>query len=486
MKTAKLLSAMRKESFKCILSAMLTGWAAFSGATMYAQQSSPPTPVKHAFSVKQAVEYALKNNASVKNALLQIKIQEEQNRAVTASAYPRISASLGTTYNPAVFTQVLPNFISPATYQVLIKEGVKDGNGNPIQMPSDFGFVSAQFGTRFSANAGVTLTQLLFDGQVFVGLQARDASMRLQQKAAEVTEEMIRVNIHKIYYQLVISRLQLELLDANIALAEKNLNDTKIIYENGFREKLDVEKETVRLANLKTEKQKLLNQIANGYYGLKLLMGMPMHEELVLTDKITDDNIREGLPVEEKYEYENRKEYQQFMVSKELLEYNVKRFRLSQVPTVSLTASYAQNAQRNRWNFLGRGDWFTVSSINLNISVPIFNGFFTRSKINEARLELDKIKNQMENLKLSIDNEVQVARNNFKNAVATMDYQKKNMELAEKIYQQTKKKYEMGLGSQIEIVAAQTELKAAQTNYITAMYDAVIARIDYLKAVGKL
>jgi outer membrane protein TolC len=67
-----------------------------------------------------------------------------------------------------------------------------------------------------------------------------------------------------------------------------------------------------------------------------------------------------------------------------------------------------------------------------------------------------------------------------------MDFQKKNMELAEKIYQQTKKKYEVGTGSQIEIVAAQTEMKAAQTNYITALYDAIIAKVDFLKATGKL
>ena len=60
------------------------------------------------------------------------------------------------------------------------------------------------------------------------------------------------------------------------------------------------------------------------------------------------------------------------------------------------------------------------------------------------------------------------------------------MELAVQVYDQTKKKYEMGLGSNIEITAAQTDLKAAQTNYITSLYDAIIARIDFLKATGKL
>ena len=453
---------------------------------VFAQAGTARKITRHEFSVQQAVDYALKNNVNVKNALLDVKLQEQVNRAFTSAAYPHINASLGTTYNPNVATQVLPNFISPATYQVLIDEGVKDGNGNPIQMPSDFGYVAAQFGTKFSANAGISLNQILFDGQVFVGLLARGAAVKLYQKGAEVTEEVIKANIHKIYYQLAVSKTQIELLDANITLVEKNLHDTRIIYENGFREKLDVDKETVRLANLQTEKHKLLNLISNGYYALKMLMGMPITDELILTDKVTDEQVKDGVLEAIVYKYEDRKEYQQAQISKTLMDYNVRRYKLSQIPTLSLSALYAKNAQRDKWSFFGKGDWFTISNINLNINIPIFNGLYLKSKIQEAKLQAEKVNNQIENMKLWIDNDVEAAKNNYRNAIATMDFQKKNMELAEKIYQQTKKKYEVGTGSQIEIVAAQTEMKSAQTNYVTALYDAIIAKVDFLKATGKL
>jgi outer membrane protein TolC len=353
-------------------------------------------------------------------------------------------------------------------------------------MPSDFGFIAAQFGTKFNANAGIALHQILFDGQVFVGLLAKGSVIKLAEKTAEVTTETIKANIHKVYYQLVVSKEQVEMLDALIALTEKNLRDTRIIYENGFREKLDVDKETVRLANLQTEKQKLLNQISNGYYGLKLLIGMPIKDELILTDKVTDEQVKDGMLDVTNYNHADRKDFQQAQISKQLLEYNVKRYKLSQIPTVSLSAVYAKNAQRDQWNFFGRGDWFSISNINLNVSIPIFNGFLTKSKIQEAKLAVNKINNQLDGMKLWIDNEVEAARNNYKNAVATMDFQRKNKELAEKIYQQTKKKYEVGTGTQIEIVAAQTEMKSAQTNYIAALYDAVIAKVDFLKAIGKL
>jgi outer membrane protein len=261
---------------------------AFSFAAK-AQDTAKTT--RHEFSIQQAIDYANKNNVAVKNALLDVQIQEQQNREFTSAAYPHINASLGTTYNPNVATQVLPNFISPATYQVLIDEGVKDGSGNPIQMPGDFGFIAAQFGTKFSSSAGISLSQILFDGQVFVGLRARSTAVLFIKKNAEITAEMIKTNIYKIYYQLVVSKTQIELLDANIALLEKLQHDTRIIYENGFAEKLDIDKVSVQLTNLQTEKNKVLNVISNGYYGLKVLIGMPVKEELALTDKLSDEQI---------------------------------------------------------------------------------------------------------------------------------------------------------------------------------------------------
>ncbi len=465
-----------------ILALSISGMARAQGG----ENSDSVKITKHEFSVQQAVEYALKNNVNVKNALEDVLYQEQVNREVTSNAYPKINASLGTTYNPNVATQVIPNFISPSTYQVLVDEGVRDGNGNPIQMPGDFGFIAAQFGTKYSAVGAISLTQILFDGQVFVGLMARDATMRFARKKVEVTEEMIKANIHKVYYQLVVSKTQVELLDANIERLEKLLKDTRIIYENGFAEKLDVDKLNVQLTNLQTEKQKVLNSISNGYYGLKVLMGMPVRDELVLTDKLTDEQIKEGILENSIYKYEDRKEFQYAQIGKELNEYNIRRYKLSQIPTVLLNGQYAKNAQRNKWNFFGKGDWFTISNISLNINIPIFNGFYTKSKIQQTKIQLRQTENQIEALKLTIDNEVETAKNNFRSAIATMDFQKKNMELAEKVYQQTKKKYEVGTGSQTEINAAQVELKTAQTSYITALYDAIISKIDYMKATGKL
>jgi outer membrane protein len=447
---------MNKQKLHFMLLLMLTasGWLMAQGTT------------NHAFTVQQAVEYAKQNNASVKNALLNIQVQEQTNRGITAAALPTVSASGGITDYIDIPTSLIP--------------------GQFFGQPAGT-FIPVQFGTKYNANGGFQLQQLLFDGQVFVGLQARRTSMAFQKKNAEVTEEAIKINIYKIYYQLVVSKSQIDLLDANIARLEKLKHDANELYKNGFAEKLDVDKVDVQLSNLQTEKQKALNSIEIGYLGLKTLMGMPVKDTLVLTDKITEDQIKEGVLTDTTYQYTNRTEYQYLSLAKRLNEYNIKRYQLSYLPTLALSGIYSKQAQRSTFDIFAKdGNWFTTSYVGLNLSVPIFSGFSKDAKVKQSKIELQQTENNLNNLKLSIDNDVRQALLSFNSAVKTMDFQKKNMQLAENVYNQTKKKYEVGTGSNTEINAAQTDLVTAQTNYINAMYSAIIAKVDYLKATGKL
>ncbi|HMR82785.1 MAG TPA: TolC family protein [Niabella sp.] len=462
---------------KPLTSLLLFFWA----GTGFAQQV-------HQFSLQEAFDYAEKNNVQVKNALLNIQLQQQVNREVTGMAYPQINGFGSTTFNPNVATQRLPNFLSPAVIATLQQLGVTDGDGNPVEYdPSvDYGFIDAQFGTKWNSNAGISLNQILFDGQVFTGLQARKALIEYNEKSAEVTAEQIRLNVAKVYYQLVLSKTQIALLDSNLGLLEKNKHDTRIMYDNGFAEKLDIDKLDVQITNLKSQKTQVLNNVNNGYLGLKVLMGMPVTDQLILTDELTDETIKEGILEALNFDYTQRRDYQTALLGEKLNQYDIQRYQYSKIPTLALTGNYTKMAMENTFGGLWKSKWFTASSIALNLNIPIFKGFATNAKIEQARIKLKQTQNQIEALKLSIDQEQKSAVNTFKTAIVDMDYQKQNMALAERVYQQTKKKYEVGTGSQIEIDAARVQLQSAQTNYFSALYNAVIARIDFLKATGKL
>jgi outer membrane protein len=464
---------------KLILNTLLFSLMIISSIKIMAQK-------KNEFSVKQAVDYGIKNAVAVKNALIDIQIQKQTNREFTAIAYPQLSASGSGNHYFNVPVQPIADFIKPQIYGVLQGNGVINGNtGLPIVGPNSFPDLPFSVVQPWSAGASFDLSQILFDGQVFIGLKARKSAMELATKTAEVTAEQIKANIYKIYYQIAVGKKQVTSIDANIERFEKLLFDVKEIYKQGFAEKLDIDKVQVQLNNLETEKIKIDNQLETGTAGLKFLMNMPQKETLILTDTVSEESLKENI-LDEAYDYKNRKEIQLLSTAIKLNEYNVKRFKLSKYPSLAAFGSYQKNAQRQKFDFFGKGDWFTTSLVGLKLSAPIFDGNARRAKMQKAKYEVQKLNNNLEQTKESVDYDVNSARIKMKSAILTIDNQKQNVTLAEKVYYTTKKKYEAGLGSNQEIYTAQTELKVAQTNYYSALYDAVIAKIDYLKAVGKL
>lgn len=420
----------------------------------------------HQFSIKDAIDYGTKNSAQVKNALLGYKMQEQTNRAITSEALPQISGSIGSVDNVIIATQLLPGEFA----------------GQPAGT-----FIPIKFGTQYNTNLVATLKQVIFDGQVFVGLQARKTALDYYQKNAELTEQNIRVNIYKVYYQLLLSRTQVELIDANIKRAEELLHNTTELYKNGFSEKLDVDKATVQLANLQTEKIQTNFNIENGYLGFKILLGMPMRDSIVLKDTLTYERVRDVTLGENLYQYVDRKDYQILRLNQELNEFDIKRYRKMYIPTLTLNGYISQNAYRTQFDvFDSNREWYPSGYVSLNINIPIFDGFYKDANIKKAKISLEQTQNQIEALKINIDGQVKQAQIRFIAALDVLDLQKKNMDLAQSVYNQTRKKFEQGVGSNTEITSAESDLKQAQTAYITALYNTIIAKIDYQNAIGKI
>jgi len=425
--------------------------------------ANQPTQI-HAFSLQQAIDYAAKNSVIVKNALIDYQIQQQGNRATVSQALPQITGNLGLTDYLQIPTTLIP--------------------GEFVGQPSGT-FLPLKFGTQYNATGGVTLKQVLFDGQVFVGLQARQASLDFYKKKEEVTEQMLRANIYKIYDQLLIAKTQIEQIDANITSEKALLHSSTEMFKNGFAEQLDVDKATVQVANLETEKIQVQFNIDNGYLGLKVLLGMPIRDSLHLTDTLTYEMIRDAA-LGDNYKYSDRRDFQLLQINRQLNEFDIKRYKKEYIPTANFTANYSQNQYTNDFNLGQKNSWFPSTYLGLTVNIPIFDGFYKDANIQQAKLRLRQTDNNMDSLKIRIDNDVLQSQLQFTAALSTLDYQKKNMELAERVFQQTQKKYEQGFGSNTEITTALSDEKTAQANYFSALYNAIVARIDYLNAIGKL
>ena len=451
-----------------------------SGNSLLAQQL-------YEITAKDAVDIAFKNVVDLKNAHLDYRIAEAKNKEITGLAYPQVSASLQGNHYLSLPLIQFPDATELSVYDVLKREGVKDANGNPITADGQFAVRSFSFYSPWNVNLGATVQQLLFEPQVFVGLQARKTILESGDLQIKVVEDKIREAVYKSYYAVLISEKQLLFVQESLKRLQKLSHDMDVMFQNGFVERLDIDKTTVSLNNTRAVENQLKNGVVIGYAMLKMNLGLLQSDTLILKDTLTPAQVKEGL-LDESFSYEDRNEIKLLNKSKVLQGYDIKRYKLSYFPTVSAFYGYQKTGQRSAEANANQKPWFwyNTSQIGLSINIPIFDGFQKKYKIQQSKLTLEKLDNTLDQAKKGIDLEKTIARNTLSNSILNMDMQEENMKLAEKVYNTEKKKYENGLGSSFNILQSDTDLQQAQSNYFKSLYDAIIARISYLKALGKL
>ena len=437
-------------------------------------------------SADSAVKIAFQNVIELKNLQIDSIIQLQQNREILGSAFPQINGTISSTHYFNIPVTVLPDFISPSVYGVLKNEGVKDANGNPIQMPNSFATFPAQFGVPWSASAGFTVSQLLFQPDVFIGLKARSKSIEYAGNNIAVMKDSIKSSVYRSYYAVLIANKRLMFLKDGVKRLEKLYNDQEIMFKNGFIERLDLDKTQVNLNNIKATEKQIENVVGLGYAALKFVLGITQQDTLTLTDTLSNDLIKKDILNFQQFVYKDRSEIKMLTTVKDLQKLDLQRNKLQYIPTISTFFNLSKNAQRQSFNFFNNGDWFTTSLLGVNINVPIWNGGQREAKIKQTRLSLIKTENTIEQVKQAIDLQQQISKTSLINALSSLDIQERNVALAEKVYVLTKKKYEQGLGSSFELLQTEQSLQDAQSNYFQSLYDAVIAKIALLKSIGKL
>jgi len=443
---------------------------------------------KYSLTASQAAELALKNVTDIKNLKLDREIQIAKNKEYVGQTMPQVSGSAQMQHFFAIPVTLLPDFISPSVYQVLVDQGVKNGSGVPItRPPADSKYFPAQFGVPWQTTAGVQFQQLLFQPDLFIALKARKKAVDYTDVTIKVMEDSIKSNVYRSYYSLLVAEKRKFYLDESIKRLDKLKSDQEKLFKNGFIEHLDLDKTQVGLNNLTTTSVQIANLIEIGYASLKFALGINQKDILVLSDSLSIDIVKKGLLEIGNFIYADRKEIQLLNIVKDLQGLDLKRNKLAYLPTLATYFSYSKNALRSDFSFFDFSQkWFKTSVWGLNLSVPIFDGGQKLNRTRQANYNLQKTTNTIENLERAIDLQLTAANVVFKNALSTLDVQERNVQLAEKVYNITKKKYEQGLGSSFELIQTEQDLESAQSNYFQSLFDAVSAKIAFIKARGKL
>ena len=125
----------------------------------------------HELTVREAVELAYKNVVELQNAKLDYRIQEAKNREILGQAFPQVSGNLGANHYLKVPNFLFPDYTSTAIYSILKNEGV-NGSTGPITTVPEPTLQQVSFQQPWNLTAGATLTQLLFQPDVYISVSA--------------------------------------------------------------------------------------------------------------------------------------------------------------------------------------------------------------------------------------------------------------------------------------------------------------------------
>ncbi len=421
-------------------------------------------------SLQDCIRFALRNSDTLKNARLAIRKQQAVNNQIKASALPHVNGT-------AQFTDYVDSLKS------LVPMFFKTGN------TSDAGkFTAMVFAPKYQANAMISASQMLFDGSTLVALKARRTIIEALTQASKLNEENVKYNIQRAYYAVVIGEQQFRTLSASLATARNMMHDVDVLYKTGFAEKIDVNRSEVQLTNLETDSIRTASLLETGKQALKFAIGMDIDQDIELTDTSIAENMATATQLlTEQLDYNHRTEYQLASTAVRLNEYNVKRYQYASLPSLSavgnFTYMYGSNDFADMTRF--RQNYFSYSSVGVQLNVPIFNGLGRVNQVNEAKVDVEMAKNRLHLLKQSLDFETAQSQTTLRNALLATEKQKRNLELANSVVDLATKKFKAGVGSNLEVNQAQTDLLMAQNNYYSSLLDVVNAQTDVQKALGE-
>lgn len=406
-------------------------------------------------SLQEAIDYALENNRTAKNAQRDIQAAKQQKWETIASGLPQLSATID--YNHWLKQQVS---LIPAEFF----------GGNPGE------FTEVAFGTKQTMNATATLNQKIFDGSYLVGLQSAKVFLEISKNAKEKTDLEVRKAVIDAYGNVLLSEESIKILDRNITVLDKNLYETTKIYENGLGEEESVEQLQITLSGIKSNLANTKRLKTLAYKMLNITLGIDLEENIRLTDNLnslTSQNIVISLldadeNIEQTIDYkiaENDK------VSKELL---LKLEKSKAIPTLDAFLNGGYSGNNENFKFLKNSqEWFGSSLLGVSMKIPIFSSGMRSAATQRAKINLEKAEDDLTETEQKLKLQIANAKSEYKFAIE--DYQNKqdNLGLAERIEQKNQTKFFEGISSSFDLRQAQTQLYTTQQELLQAMLDVI-------------
>ena len=416
---------------------------------------SQATKQNYSFSLDQAITHALTNNRSEINAGKDIEIAKKKKWETTAMGLPQINGAINYQDNFKLQTSLLPAQIF----------------GGPAGE-----FAEVTFGTKHNGGGSLSLSQLIFDGSYLVALQASKTYLQFYQNYKVKTDSDVKEMIINSYGNVLLADESVKILVNNKTILEKTLFDTDQTYKNGLIEEENVEQLKITLSSVNSNLNYVSRLKEISLKMLKVNLGIDINDILILTDKL-DVLAQNNLDLALKSDAFDPKGNINYLISQNFVDQRnleLKLQRSKALPTLAAGINYGYNSYGSTFSFFNSTQrYFNYSNLGVSLNVPLFSSFARSARTQQAKIALDKAKNDLtdaeQKLKLGYEN----AKSNYEYSIEQYNSSKENLKLAERIEKKQQIKFKEGLSSSFDFTEAQRQLYASQQSYLQTMVDVI-------------
>jgi outer membrane protein TolC len=393
---------------------------------------------------KEAIEIALKNNYDVLSKKEEIKEACARLQQAWSQVFPYISAN-------ANYTR----------YQ-------------------DHPFITYEDNRGYS----FSVTQLLFSGgRVVNTIDSARKGLKATQEGRRELENKIIYSMKQAFYNVLLAKEFVRIRKETLKLAEENLSITKERYKKGEASHYDLLRSQVEVANIKPQLIKAENFLKTSYNFLKVLLGIDPAKKIEVKGRFEFTPVEVDLNREINFALRNRPALKEIALQEKAAKAQLRAAFAGYLPQVNL--NFTDYANQKEAFSVGRKKYDDYWIATISVSLPLFDGFLTHSKVKEAKAKERKIRilkdKLIDNVKIEVENTIL----DLKAAESSVESQKENVERAKEAYQIIKERYAQGQASQLDLLDAQVALSTAQLNFAQSLYDFIVARAKLSYVVGK-
>jgi len=306
----------------------------------------------------------------------------------------------------------------------------------------------------------------------------------------KTTVDSVILDVKLAYYVYLGAKAIVKVREEQVQSRDLLVRQARAFYEVGTRARIDVVRAESNLYTAQADLIATQNAVKVAWVTLKKAMGLRELPERPLVEEAIMTTIPYTLDQAKEIAYASRPELKSFEAQRKAQDQNIATARRGHLPDLIFDASYGRKHDSNEVQtdpnrHLNTFPLQPAWSVTLSLNIPIFDGFRTTNKVEETLRNYYVIKAQEEQQRQQVALDVEQSylrmvelQERIKANEAAAKAAKENLDLANG-------RYQVGVGSIIEVTDAQTLYTDAQTTYVRALYDYKIADAQLIRAIGK-